>query len=589
MRLYFYQYQAVILKNYVLIAFFILSAWSLIATARLNRFYQDSWILEDIEIYILGLILLYIFSTSRQTDLKKVSILTCWLSFLLFALPALKYTYPYLSTSDVSVHISLSKSLHSSGRLITNEGYGSTPGFHMLLAVLSILTGIEVENTAKILPGLLGSFVPLAFYMLCKRSCLSTGVSKWIILLSGLCLPLLYTLNGTSFTIPVFIFLTVFVILSVSEENDTRIRYILLALLFMTQIIFWHPSTCLVMSVFFLSAGIMGYILRNPRIQSFLTWGVLSLVCTLSYWMHTANYVWEKFLLNLQRFLTEDPTPNLIPVRFFQISLADKAIITWMYHARDALFLITAIFGFVMFYRVRRIYRKNLSIESYAVFFLASIALLGGIFIFDFGAQGYKRFLLYCVALAPVLAGYFIWRGIALIKMFIPIKEWILFSLVIFLIFSISFFQIYPYQNLVPVFTSSLDDHASPITWIHQVNSAYQYQMFEYLNKNMGNGKYLLSDYVGVRQEGLFFGSDQTDRRVNTWFVIKPQPALIALHRPGRGGAYSEQVEYRSTGQIDRWRSYPDMSTIYDNGESFILFFPVNAQVISLSTHYQSK
>ena len=62
---------------------------------------------------------------------------------------------------------------------------------------------------------------------------------------------------------------------------------------------------------------------------------------------------------------------------------------------------------------------------------------------------------------------------------------------------------------------------------------------------------------------------------------LKDEPAFILLRRPGVAGAYMEQVEHRSGEAIEALRASQGMSTIYDNGGSFVLYYAGSAAEIS--------
>ena len=59
-------------------------------------------------------------------------------------------------------------------------------------------------------------------------------------------------------------------------------------------------------------------------------------------------------------------------------------------------------------------------------------------------------------------------------------------------------------------------------------------------------------------------------KRQSEWLAAD-DVALILLHRPGRAGSLSEQVELRSTAAIAAWRQREELDLVYDNGQSFVL------------------
>ena len=87
----------------------------------------------------------------------------------------------------------------------------------------------------------------------------------------------------------------------------------------------------------------------------------------------------------------------------------------------------------------------------------------------------------------------------------------------------------------------------------------------------------LITDYFGNRQAMLFFGHQARDSARRTTNQ-RLEPAYLLLHLPGEAGAYAEQAEYRSFAAIQSWIQSPNMSKVYDNSCSFILFSPDNAE-----------
>jgi hypothetical protein len=117
----------------------------------------------------------------------------------------------------------------------------------------------------------------------------------------------------------------------------------------------------------------------------------------------------------------------------------------------------------------------------------------------------------------------------------------------------------------------------TPILWLHEVNTAYQYYMLRFALEELAQDEQLVADYIGHRQSRMFFGT-VAQNRVRRTVNQEEKPSYLLLHWPGRPGAYAEQAEFRSRGAIEAWRGRPGMSTVYDNGGSFILYYPENAQ-----------
>jgi hypothetical protein len=112
--------------------------------------------------------------------------------------------------------------------------------------------------------------------------------------------------------------------------------------------------------------------------------------------------------------------------------------------------------------------------------------------------------------------------------------------------------------------------------WLHLVNSEYQRQLLRYAAEKLPAEAELVVDYAGHRQARLFSGTTLQDRLRRTE-QARPVPAFLLLHWPGVAGPYMEQAEFRSTAALQAWRDRRGVSTIYDNGGAFILYYPGNA------------
>jgi hypothetical protein len=130
----------------------------------------------------------------------------------------------------------------------------------------------------------------------------------------------------------------------------------------------------------------------------------------------------------------------------------------------------------------------------------------------------------------------------------------------------------------MPTFSEKdTEDGNFPVLYIHQVNSLQQYLMLDFALNQLPTENQLITDYFGSRQAMLFFNRQVRDRARRT-INQRPEPAFLLLHLPGSAGAYAEQAEYRSPAVIHSWIDHPNMSKIYDNSGSFILFSPHNAK-----------
>lgn len=569
------------------LAFGLSAIWALVTSIRLNRIFQDAWILDDIWFPSLILFITFVLIIYFEGNLSPLTIFSSAFAFLLTALPALKYHFIYGSAVDQAAHYDLIRSIVQTGQVYSGSSYAATPGFQSLVASLSSLPEGSLVLWSKLLPAFLGALIPLGFYMLCHRSSVPESLARVIIVLSAFSLPLLYRLNGTSFTVPLVVCLVILFFLRLLSHPDSghRLSYTLLILILLLAIIFWHPASTLVLSFIFIVAGLLFAhwpAKEDPFLRqasSLASLGLICIIAAFTYWMYSADFVWLKFVDNIRLALQADLTPDPIPNRIYQIPFVDRFIVFSFFHARDAVFIALSVVGILPLFTSQSQEILDKFLRTYAVLWLVFMGLLAVILISDFGAQGYRRFLHYLVAISTPLAGYGLWRISLLLSKFFPGRSNLIpaaSGLVVVL--AIAFFQQYPYQPGMPNFKN--EDTAgsdTPLLYMHQVNTLHQYLMLDYGLNRLSTKAQLVTDYIGSRQALLFFGHQARDRSRRTT-TQRPEPAFLLLHHPGKAGAYAEQAEYRSSHVIKSWIDISNMSKVYENGGSFVLYHPENAQ-----------
>ncbi|MDQ4077547.1 MAG: hypothetical protein M3220_15040 [Chloroflexota bacterium] len=563
--------------------FLLSGVWALATAGYLNQGYQDSWVLDGIVVPFSLFILSYFVALYQTERLERVAILTALFAFLLNAVPALKYVTPYLSTVDTATHISMIRTIAATGQVEQATAYTNTPAFHALVALLAGCSGLSLEFWSRVIPAFLGSTIPLGFYMLGTRMALPAELSKITIILSALCLPNLHTLNGTNLASPLFVSVVAILFLPKIDRSGgvSRIACTLLLLLLIAQMIVWHPGTSLLMPFTFLMLGLVEWLapkdLFLPHSRAFVQTSILALIGAVAYWIFDARFIFHALVENISIALQADTSPNLIPTRLSQLSLADRALIGLLYHARDGIVLSLALPGLFLLFKERRDRCPSRALRTFGLAWLAFALLLLLIFGIDFGSQGYRRFLIYMVVLSPLLGAYSLWRMTQLVHVKVG---WVhgRGSVVVLLaaLFAVGMVQLYPYQPIVPSFSGGdAPADRTPAVWLHQVNSMYQYYMLRFAHRRLPSDTQIVADYVGYQQSRLFFGFEARSRLRQTTNQ-ESVPTFLTLHRPGKAGGYVEKAEYRSARTIEQWRTDPRTSLVYDNGESFILYYPEN-------------
>ena len=577
------------------------ATWSLVAAADMRRVYQDGWLLEGLWLPVAFALAAYVVAAVHMRRPHHVALLATALAVLLNAVPALKYAYPYAPTSDTADHVLLIRSLAATGQADPGAAYQHTPGLHLLVAALCNWSGTLLWLWTRLFPPLLGALLPLGFHLLCARLPLPAGLARAVLALSPFALPLLYALNGTSFTAPLLVALLA--LLLVRESGDTRqqrctwqMGHTVLVLVLGGAIVFWHPISSLLYPMVLLAAGTIGRVRPACRRACAASGALVSVgasmaAAVLVFWFCRADYVWARLIKNVRLLLEPRSTPALVPSRLGEMDLVGQVHMALLFHGRDGVMLALAGCGVLLLawplVRQGAVERTGAhmygsarrALHTYGLVWLLLLAVVCGVFAYQFGAQGYQRFLIYLVTLSPLPAGYALWRVTAALHRPSargrPRSDRTLIAAALIAVAVFSCAQFYPYQPSVPAIEDRAGD-ATPVVWLHLVNSEYQRQLLRYAAEKLPAEAELVVDYAGHRQARLFSGTTLQDRLRRTE-QARPVPAFLLLHWPGVAGPYMEQAEFRSTAALRAWRDRRGVSTVYDNGGAFILYYPGNA------------
>src|SRR5690606_2386483 len=151
--------------------------------------YQDNWVLEFVWPILLALLILYVAIAFTEDNLLRFTVISSVAVFLMYYIPAVKYFFVYGSTVDVSVHLSFTQLIVSTGDITVIEPYTYAPGFHAINAVLTQLSGLPADVWLRITPALFGIIFPLGVFILTKEYQTPEALSKLLISLSVFCLP----------------------------------------------------------------------------------------------------------------------------------------------------------------------------------------------------------------------------------------------------------------------------------------------------------------------------------------------------------------------------------------------------------------
>lgn len=612
--------------HYAIIGLFIAAVlYAFFGALSIHRSYQDGWLLDGITVHMGLLFCAYALVITRHISLKWTTIATALFVAMIYIVPGIKYAEVYLPTLDTAVHFSMMRSLAETGRP-DNTIYQYTPGMHLLVAALAQISGLSAEMWAKLLPGLAAGTVPLGIYTVTRRGRIPEVVRGPAVVLSGLSLPLLYMLEGTGFAIIVIAAILNLVALWVVATGQDQIRrgYILLALLLLVSLAIWHAISSILIPLVIGVVGVVyvgGYTLAglvresrwfrsidSPAVQSrvmvvtmprenrwlrstgvyFLYVGFIVAILILGYWYFIASEIWEQLNVNAEVFQESmlnrlldyeiESQAQLIPRRTFTLTTNEMLLMGATYHARDGVVLGLAfipVLGIIIaiMRAIRHGYPPRL-IFLYLSLAAAFLSIIVGVFLSGFAKQGYLRFVSYLVMVTPILAAYGLWTISRLLRRLLPIvPQRFILTTGLILAYAISAAQIYPYQPAFPTLPEDSTHDATPVLWLHRVNTQYQRQLIEFAYHRLPEDAVRYTNYNTYQQAKLFLG---TEAAVNFHYGYwnRPRSTYVLAHIPGLAGGYGEPAETRTREVVLQRRELDRVSTIYDNGESFILYVP---------------
>jgi hypothetical protein len=537
----------------------------------ISRDYQDSWILEGLEIPFL--VFVVIFSLTFSSEKKESSLIgLAILGRIVFLLiPNLKYTWFQGVYIDQSMQYSLASYVINTGRISTSSlftPYVVAPLFHLLLSIFSIFLNVPVVDSMKYIPVLLSSMYPLLVYGILKRMKLAqrSNILKLTLFLSSIPIATgAYTVTGTMFGI-LLALIILFLLVTILEKSDPK--YWLVCVIFVIALALAHSVTSVILT------GILLLILALQRIPHFRpkyhfrTSTILAIALISLAWLMFPAYSTLETIVSIFSVSVptgKTPPSEYIPSTFFQLARAEPlaAALTFLvYYGADFFLLILALAGLIIMFRIR----KNLNnASSFLMFFggLVFVIMIIGVFI----KAGPTRALSIEELLFPIFCGIAVF--------YLGNKRKLLRPLLIILIMVLATLQLYGCQPLIPsanIIYTGLPSNV-PIGYVNQVNSIYQRQVVNFALSHFAVGVIACDSVTYNQISGVASSSFLLSHVTNYYPIDTQQPQqeydLLIIHVPGKAGILAEKADVRSPDLI--LQTIYNSSVVYTNGESFIL------------------
>ena len=565
--------------------------WLLAIVALHRRNWQDAWILDGLLLPTTAFVAVAFWTVACEKDLRNVALACAAFVATLSLIPGLKYVQPYGVASDSSVHYLTLQEMLVTGKIAERQTYASIAGMHGWLAMIGLTGGLTAAQLMQFVLPLIGSLIPLLTYWICRDATMPDVLTKRIVILSCLGGFPWFQANGTGFSLALLLLVLGATVLQAfyGSPHAQRAAHVILAAIVILLLIFWHSTTPLMLSFALILASFSPTVVDMVQRRKLHLWpscsiaglGILSLTAFLLYHWLLADRVWQVMVATVIRMVqAEESLVEIVPNRLFEISLIDRMRVAAVIHGRDGMLLLLAAIGMIVVWRQRRAWRRQFPLYVFFFFVMYAYALM---IVAAVSGAGYQRMLWAPLTLAPFFAGPALWWIETQLPELAGKRRLLRFvwAPVAGLLVAAWLVQIFACQPLIPrVGATATYPAGDYIVWLHETNTAYQQRMLTFVQEHTDGKATFAIDVVGQREFLRYFGSEAAERR-RLYTPLKRNESIdpdkvdfFLVHRPGPAGGLTEQVEVRSGAAIDALRSVPGWSTVYDNGESFVLAIP---------------
>lgn len=562
--------------------------WFLTIVGLHRRNWQDAWILDGVLLPTIAFIAVSFWVVASERDLRIVALICAVFVATVSLVPGLKYVQPYGVAIDSSVHFLTVQEMLVTGTIAERHTYASIAGMHGWLATIGLLGELAPDQLMQFVLPLMGALIPLLTYWICRRAAMPEALTKRIVIVSCLGGFPWFLANGTGFSLALLLlaFGATLIQAFYSSTRALRVAHVMLAITSILLLIIWHSTTPLMLSFAMILASFSPTVIdmvqrRKLRLSPSLSiagMGILSMAGFLLYHWLLADRVWQVMVATTVRMIQADEAlVEIVPSRLFEISLMDQMRVAAVIHGRDGILLLLAAIGIVVVWRQRKVWRHQLPLYVFVFLVMYAYALM---IVAAFSGAGYQRVIWAPLTLAPFFAGPALWWIETRLPGLVGERRLLRFAWapVAGLLVGAWLVQIFACQPLIPrVGATAAYPSGDYIVWLHETNTAYQQRMLTFAQERAESDATFAIDVVGQREFLRYFGVEASEsRRLYTPLKrresINPDKVdLFLVHRPGPAGGLTEQVEVRSGAAIDALRSMAGWSTVYDNGESFVL------------------
>ncbi len=561
--------------RFVLIAEIVVLLCSAIAA---SRDYQDSWVLEGLEVPFAVFMITYTISFLFEKNAKWLVLFAVICRITILLIPNLKYVWFLGRSLDQHVQYSLAGHVFNEGYVGTFESetyqfYSNTPLLHLSFAIFSIVTETPLVFSYKLFPVLWSILYPLLTYFIvrCMKLPKEQNLLKYALFISSI------PVAGTSsyiITGGLFGVLLSFLILSqmakLLQNDDRRHLIVLFALSF--ALVSAHSFSSLQLVLLIVpSLILLGFL--NIRMNFSRGISTALILSNLGWLTIVAPSSLKMMIDSAINSILKVSATGTVPLRFLELARIDifegLKMATLTYGANILTMFLTML-GLVFVVKMRKRPKQLVFISVFIAitWLFLTVGLTLGV-----GAYYYRRMFDWPLMVYPPIIGLLLSK--------LEKRRY-----VVVLLFSLIFLAtitVYDYQPLVPtanVLSADLPKD-EPLVYEVQVNSIYQRQMIEYVEKYVRGP--IACDAV-TRNQIYGLTRYNFSETYLTWFypfsrlIDESMPEVryeyFLTHLPGKSGAFQEEAEIRTRALILGALYNSTFNIVYSNSESYVLAKP---------------
>ncbi|MFX0204263.1 MAG: hypothetical protein ACFFCW_49835 [Candidatus Hodarchaeota archaeon] len=552
------------------------------SAVAISRDYQDSWILEGLEVPFAVFIVTYIGYFMIEKRLNWLISFALIAHTTLILIPNLKYIWFHGVAIDQHLQYKLASATLNEGHIIPGTLYSDTPFLALSFVIYSATSGLPILQSMKYFPLILWFTYPIWIYVILRKFGANFTLLKYALLASSFPVKpeMSYIVRGTIFG-AFFVFL-ILVQLAKSAINRNRSDWVLIVI-FTFVLVGGHSFSSITLPVALLIVTLLSFILGrfshdfNLAKVKPLFLSVMAIIVASVAWLSLLAQ--RMFLGSINFFipyinkLLNVPTSGLpgtfIASRFFKIDFVKQLNTSLVFNGGDFLLLLFTLVGVLITIRVSRL-RKKQGLLLLSFYFIALMTLLFFGLVLNLGFHWGNRIFRLASIITPIFSGIFLYY----VQTKLHTKA--VSILIIGLLVILATLQLYRCQPLIPA-ASELGKQLpsdEPLVYVTKVNTAYQRYMINHAERYLPDGTTIAADKVtGNQLYGLVSMSFWQDHKI--LYLLKwPErvpPDYFLLHLPGIAGGFLEPAENRTRSLILSIIYDSSYNIVYSNAESYIL------------------